>query len=346
MRKRSGIGIRELASRLGMSISTVSRAMNDSADVSLETRDRIRAEAERLGYRPNQSGRSLRSGSTNTVALTMRTDIGRTVAGETFFMALSEGLQGSLASAGMDLVILPCSSDQDQNEFLYRAVDRHLADAFIISNIQRYDARLDYLLKAEVPFVALGSSETKGDYAALDLDFDSVAADAVSRFVKSGRTRIVLGLTSQETNSNFKFLEGYRRGLNDAGLPYDDALVLRPYDRIAGGHEIGSSLLDIDPRPDAVLLIQETMAMGLYQKLQASGLEPGRDVAVIGFRENPVCRYLSPSLTSYRVDLRHYGHRLGEMMINELAADRVSSNITNVPRLELWPMSLIEGRSG
>lgn len=345
MKKRSGIGIRDLASHLGMSISTVSRAMNGSPEVSKETQDKIRAEAERLGYRPNQSGRSLRSGSTNTVALTMRTDIGRTVAGETFFMALSEGFQASLSSAGLDLLILPCSSDQDQNEFLYRAVDRHLADAFVISNVQRYDPRIDYLRRGDVPFVALGSSETKGDYAALDLDFAGVARAAVDRLTAAGHRRILLGLTSQDTNSNFAFLHGYQKGLSDAGLPFDEELVLRPYDRIAGGAEIASALLDMKVRPTAVLLIQETMAMGLYQKLNQAGISPGKDMAVIGFRENPVCRYLAPTLTSFRVDLRAYGYRLGEVMIRELnLSRRPEANPT--PRLELFPMVLVDAESG
>ena len=345
MRKRSGIGIRELASHLGMSISTVSRAMNGSAEVSKETQDRIRGVAERLGYRPNQSGRSLRSGSTNTVALTMRTDIGRTTAGETFFMALSEGLQSALAAAGIDLLILPCSSDQDQNEFLYRAVDRHLADAFIISNVQRYDPRIEYMRRADVPFVALGSSESSGDYAALDLDFAGVARSSVERLVHAGHRRILLGLTSQETNSNFAFLAGYQQGLADVGLEYDEGLVLRPYDRIAGGHELANVLLDMPERPTAVLLIQETMAMGLYQKLQSAGLRPGQDVAVIGFRENPVCRYLSPSLTSFRVDLRKYGQRLGETILAEIVGTR-KLDAKAIPRLQLYPMALVEGESG
>jgi len=275
----------------------------------------------------------------------MRTDIGRTVAGETFFMALSEGLQATLSSEGMDLLILPCSSDQDQNEFLYRAVDRHLADAFIISNVQRYDPRIDYMRRGDVPFVALGSSETKGDYAALDLDFAGVAKTAVNRLTIAGHKRILLGLTSQETNSNFAFLQGYQQALSDAGLPFDEGLVLRPYDRIAGGAEIAGALLDMKDRPSAVLLIQETMAMGLYQKLSQAGVSAGRDVAVIGFRENPVCRYLAPTLTSFRVDLRQYGQRLGEVMIGELAISR-KADASAHPRLELFPMSLIDGESG
>lgn len=344
MKKPPTVGIRELAAHLGMAISTVSRAMNDRSEVSPETRKRILAEAERLGYRPNQSGRSLRSGSTNAIALTMRTDIGRTTSGETFFMALSEGLQSTLANVGLDLLILPCASDQDENEFLYRAVDRRLADGFIISNVQRIDPRIDYLQKWHMPFVALGSSETKGDYAALDLDFAGVAETSVRRLVEMGHRRILLGLTAQETNNNYVFLSGYKGGLEKAGIRFDDRLVLRLHDRISGGYELASALLAMEDRPTAVILIQETMAMGLYQRLGEAGLQTGKDLAVIGFRENPVCRYLTPSLTSFRIDLRQYGARLGEMMIAELSA---TAGMASRERFihEVWPMELVPANS-
>lgn len=338
-------GIRELAAHLGMAISTVSRAMNGRGEVSEETRARIVAAAEALGYRANQSGRNLRSGTTNAVALTMRTDVGRSVAGETFFMSLSEGLQSSLANAGLDLLILPCASDQDENQFLYRAADRKLADGFIISNVQRFDPRIDHLRKLSVPFVALGSSETKGEYAALDLDFAGVARAAVGRLASQGHRRMMLGLTSTETNNNYVFLSGYRQGLSDAGIQFDPALVARLYDRIAGGSECASALLAMDDRPTAVILIQETMAMGLYQRLGKAGLVPGRDIAVIGFRENPVCSYLTPSLSSFHVNLKTYGERLGEIMINEL--DRGSPPTRSVePVHQVWPMTFVPGESG
>src|SRR5262249_19070032 len=162
-----------------------------------------------------------------------------------------------------------------------------------------------------------GSSETKGDYAALDLDFAGVAETSVRRLVGKGHQRILLGLTAQETNNNYVFLSGYKSGLEKARIRFDDRLVLRLHDRISGGYELAGALLAMEDRPTAVILIQETMAMGLYQRLGEAGLQTGKDLAVIGFRENPVCRYLTPSLTSFRIDLRQYGARLGEMMIAE-----------------------------
>lgn len=342
MKKRPTVGIRELAAHLGMAISTVSRAMNDHSEVSSATRARILAEAKRLGYRPNQSGRSLRSGSTKAIALTMRTDIGRTTSGETFFMALSEGLQSVLAEVGLDLIILPCASDQDQNEFLYRAVDRKLADGFIISNIQRVDPRLDYLSQSNTPFVALGSTATPGRYPTLDLDFAGVAEAAVRRLAERGHKRIALGLTSQETNNNYVFLSGFRRGLEACGLVFEDGLVSRLHDRISGGYELASTILAMDHPPTAVVLIQETMAMGFYQRLEEAGLRPGQYLAVIGFRENPVCRYLTPSLTSFRIDLKSYGARLGNLMIGEL---QTLSSTRSEPIEEVWPMEIVPGQS-
>lgn len=84
MKKSGKVGIRDLAAHMGLAVSTVSRAMNGTRDVNEETRKRILLEAERLGYQPNQSGRSLRSGTTNVIAMTIRTDTGRTASGKHF----------------------------------------------------------------------------------------------------------------------------------------------------------------------------------------------------------------------------------------------------------------------
>lgn len=186
--------------------------------------------------------------------------------------------------------------------------------------MQRFDQRIDYLRRVDMPFVVLGRSDIRSDYAALDLDFSGVAKQAVRRLIEQGRKLIVLGLTAQETNNNYLFLSGYQEALREAGLPFDDKLVLRLYDRISGGSELGGAILDMPERPTGALLIQETMAMGLYQRLYKAGLEPGKDLAVIGFRENPVCRYLSPSLTCFHVDIKKYGERLGEMVLGKLNA--------------------------
>lgn len=329
-------GIRDLARHLNMAVSTVSRAMNARSDVSPQTRERVLEAARSLGYTPNQSGRSLRQGATHTVALMMRTDTARTMSGETFFMGLSEGLQRVLSSQGLDLVILPCGSDQDQDAFLSRAVERRLADAFIISATRHRDNRIAYLNNQGVPFVALGRSEA-GGHAWIDLDFEGVAWQSVARLAAQGHRHIALARTTGNLYASHLFARAYRAAMEAHGFNADPKLVICVSNSLTGGTELGEILVRRRTRPTAVILEQETMAPGLYRRLAAAGLRAGADIAVIGFRENPVCEMLMPRLTSFRVNLPAYGARLGSLLCARM--------MDGIAGQELWPMTLIPGES-
>ena len=152
------MNIHDLARHLNVSIGTVSRALNGRRDVSAETRERVLAAAERLGYSANQSGRSLRQGATGMIGFMMATNRERAAKGEAFFMAVLDGLQPTLAARGLDLMVLLSSIDQDPFDYMRRVVERRLADGMIIADTQRIDPRIDYLIKRKLPFVAFGRS--------------------------------------------------------------------------------------------------------------------------------------------------------------------------------------------
>jgi DNA-binding LacI/PurR family transcriptional regulator len=336
----SRVGIRELAAELGMSISTVSRAMNARGDVSVATRERVTAAAERLGYQPNQSGRTLRRGTTGTVALVIQTNTARTEMGETFYFSLCDGLQQVLATKSLDLVLLPVGASADQDQYLFNAVDRHLADAFVISNTHRVDRRVEYLTERGVPFVALGRGGAC-DHAWLDLDFEGVAAQSVERLLALGHERIAVASDDRDINSTSEFVRGYRRALTEHGVRPDEAQEIRVPDIPEGGAILADRLLAMSPRPTAVVLAQETLALGLYRRLQEAGVEPGPDLAVVGFRKNPVCDYLVPSLTSFEVSLEDYGRRLGEIVLGQLSPAGRDAR----PVQEIWAMNVVPGES-
>lgn len=329
------VGIRELAAELGMSIATVSRAMNASGEVSAATRERVRSAAERLGYQPDQSGRTLRRGATGIVALVMQTNTARTEMGETFYFSVCDGLQQELMKRSMDLVMLPVGPAKKPYEYLLNAVDRNLADAYIISNTRRVDRRVELLIERGVPFVTLGRGGPAG-HAWLDLDFEEVAAQSVERLVAAGHQRIALAFDDSNVNSTWEYASGYRRALAGHGL--EPAAEIEVPDLPEAGTFVADRLLAMRPAPTAVLLAQETLALGLYRRLAEAGARPGTDLAVIGFRRNPVCEYLTPSLTSFEVSLEAYGRRLGEIVLGRLAS--VGPAIQ-----EVWPMTIVPGAS-
>ena len=188
-----------------------------------------------------------------------------------------------------------------------------------------------------MPFVALGRSQSGGEHAWIDLDFEGVAMQSVARLASKGHRRIALARTTGDIYSSHIFAEAYRAAMTAHGLKIDRDLVIGVPDSRSGGYELGEILAAQRKLPTAVILEQETMAPGLYRRLATGGLRPGIDLAIIGFRENPVCEMLTPSLTCFRVNLPAYGGRLASLLCDQMT-DGIAAQ-------ELWPMTLIPGES-
>ncbi len=335
-------GIRALAEHLNISIGTVSRALNGRPDVNEETRKRVLDAAAALGYVPNQSGRSLRRGATNAVGFMIESG-NSADNGDNFFLGVIDGVQSVLSRHHLDLVVLPCSTEEDPTEYVQRIVARRLVDALIISATHRKDTRIEFLNKAKIPFIALGRSGTRGTYPWIDLDFDGVANRAIDRLVAAGHRRIATGIPSNDINLGFVYLDGYRAALERHGIEYDPGLVIRAASSEQGGYQIAHEILAMRDRPTAVALIYEQLAIGLYRRFNEAGLRPGRDIAVIGFRESPLSRFLSPTLTSFRLSLRDLGMALGESLLASMPAYAEIYPQGLVQRV--WPMELVPGES-
>ncbi|EAR52881.1 putative transcriptional regulator protein [Oceanicola granulosus HTCC2516] len=333
-------GIKALAQHLDLSIGTVSRALNGKPDVKAETRRRVLAAAKELDYRPNHSGRSLRHGRTNTVGLVLETGSPSTLAGDTFFMHLVDAMQETLAEEGLDLVLLPCRSADDPIEFLRRHVTRRMVDSIVITATRRQDERIAMLLEDGTPFLALGRSETPGAYPWIDLDFAGAARDSVDALVRLGHRRIAIAAPRRDVNLAHIYMEGYRDALAAHGLPVDEALILRASGSENGGVQVAEALLRLEDRPTAVMLGQELMAIGLYSHLAQVGVQPGRDLSVIGFRQSPQLRFLSPALACFALDVRALGKEVGQAVM-ALSADPVAAR--GIGRV--WPLEYVPAPS-
>jgi len=336
-------GIRQLADRLNISIGTVSRALNGRPDVNEETRRRVLEAAAEFGYVPNQSGRSLRQGTTNAIGFMVESGFDTAGNPDNFFLGVFDGVQTVLSRHHLDLVVLPCATDEDPTQYLRRMVARRLVDALIISATHRKDERIELLNKARIPFIALGRSATPGDHPWIDLDFEGVAHRAVDRLVAKGHRRIAVCVPSNDINLGFVFLDAYKAALGRHGIAPEPGLVIRAASSEQGGYQAAHELLTMAEPATAIVLVYELMAIGFYRRLIEAGLSPGRDVAVIAFRESPLSRFLSPPLTCFRMSLRNLGIALGESLLASMPtyAEVYPQGIVH----RVWPMELVEGGS-
>lgn len=311
-------GIARLAQELGISTGTVSRALNGKADVNEATRRRVLEAAQRLGYAPNQAARSLAQGVTRSVGFMIELEQESATSTDYFFMGVFDGVQRVLSEQGLDLLVLPCASTQNHYTYLERFVSRGAVDGMILAATRKVDRRIELLQSAKIPFVTLGRSHTGHDYSWIDLDFEGAVAIAIDRFVELGHKRIAVTVPFGEINFGEIFEQTYKDSLARHGIAFDPDLVFVTRRTEDVGDEIVDEMLDNADPPTAILLVYEITAIGIYRRLRELGLEPGRDFAVIGFRDEPTVRFLSPSMTCFHVSLPDLGMSLAHALLAQI----------------------------
>jgi DNA-binding LacI/PurR family transcriptional regulator len=312
-------GIRDLAQHLDISIGTVSRALNDRADVNPLTRQRVREAAAKLGYSPNQSGRSLRRGRTDLVAMIVPSGSDNILI-NTVFLSVLDGLKRRLVERGLDLAIFLESGGDDRLGPLRRVTERGLADALIIADTEGVDPRVDYLEKLAKPFVAFGRTRTSASHAWVDPDFEAAVEGAVERLSTLGHRRIGLVLPDLRRNYLDLVATGYRRAMRTRGLPVEDRWDVRCPSGELGGLHAADALLAADPRPTAVLVSESMHAVAFYRRLNEVGLRPGQDISIFGILPEARAQYFIPTLTTYQTNWTEIGKRLADAVTSEIVA--------------------------
>ena len=338
------MNIHDLARHLNISIGTVSRALNGRSDVSEKTRQRVLEAAKSLGYSPNQSGRSLRSGSTGMVGFMIIANRERAIRGESFFMTLFDGLQSALAANGTDLVIYYCGTDQQPDNYVRRIIERRLVDGLIISQTAKIDHRIDYLLDSGMPFIAFGRSDSGGEHSWVDLDFEGVARQSIDLLCARGHRRIAIATTADDVNFGHLYVDECRKSLAAHGVALDTEMVFRESMSEAGGYRIGERIIACRQRPTAVVVVENSMAIGLYTRLIEADIVPGRDIAIVGFDQSPTQGlHLKPTLTQFHVAMEPLGRWLGMHMLSLIEARQKGVAIPAAHKI--WPLDLLQGDS-
>lgn len=323
--------IKSLAQHLDISIGTVSRALNDKPDVSPKTRERVLAAAQELGYVPNQSGRSLRKGATQTIGIVINSGQGGSRSGDDFFLSVVDSAQRILAEQKYDVIILPCHSADDPTNFLRRVIQRGIVDALILTGTRVQDPRIEFLEKNGTPFLTLGRSETAGQYSWVDLDFEHFVTHSINHLVGLGHSRIAISLPDSDVNLGYVMQRSYQDALSRNGIELDPKLTVKAEQNEYGGTVIAQTLLELDSPPTALLLAHEPSTIGVYSYLRHKGLRPGVDLSIVCLRQDPQLRFLDPAVSAFAFSLDELGLELGKEILNVIRK-------AGPPMRKRWPM--------
>jgi LacI family transcriptional regulator len=325
--------IKELARLSGVSVGTVSRALNGYTDVSPETRERVIRLAQELDYTPAAAARTLVTERSHVVGLFLDTGEGRPDVQHPFFHEVLGGLKDMLGVAGFDLLLF--ASEQPGNgygphSYLKRA-RHHRVDGVVLMGIETTDPEVERLLRSDVACVGVDMAISGPSNCSVMSDNVEGAAMAVRHLAELGHKRIATITGLIETAPARDRLRGYREEIQRQGLAYRDDYVVYGDYYVESGAEGMAALLALPEPPTAVFAASDLMAAGATGVIGRAGLRVPDDMAVVGFDDIFLAGLTEPPLTTLRQDKPGLGAAAGEALVALLGGDGDAQAAVTLP---------------
>jgi len=314
------MSIQTLAQDLGLSISTVSRALNGYTDVAAATRERVMQRAAELGYRPHPGARSMKSGKAHAIGIILPMD----ERGGQFINALYSSLLGGIASVldarGYTLLATTHFSHSVHDEVArYEQLIRSRSvDGFVVVRTLLHDPRVRLLHEQHIPFVTYGRCRLDIDHPWVDTDNEGAFELATQRLLDHGHRRIAL-LNGPAIYTFAQLRQrGYEHALQRAGLrPRADWMRHGDLTESAG-YALTRSWLGEAVRPTALVCANDAMAIGAMAACREAGLKVGSDISVVGYGNSDASRYCDPPLTTIEHRVLDNGRHIGQLLLAQL----------------------------
>lgn len=307
------MNLKNLAKTLGLSETTVSRALNGYPEVSQHTRERVLAVARATGYRPNPAARNLAIGRTDIVGFAYPLD--SAIFADPMFLTIVTGMSEALAERAMDLIIAPESSDSSLRTY-ERLVHGHRVDGLVLGRTRVRDERIAFLTRQDIPFVALGRTQSERPYAWFDYDNEAGMRLAVERLVSMGHQRIALISMPLDLNFARQRRDGFLDAMHTAGLTVAPAYLMENALDKRSGYQSAWQLLHCSPRPSAIITDNPLAGAGALHAMHDAGVALGRELSFIVWGE------MEDFLTDKQVEMIHLPnlHHAGAAIIDMLLA--------------------------
>lgn len=333
MVKQGQTTIKDIAKNLNISISTVSRALKDHPDISLETRELVKSMADQLNYRPNILALSLRKQRTYTIGLIIPAIVHH------FFSSVISGIEDLAFKEGYNLIICQSNETQHREAINIQTLIDHRVDGILVS-VSKTTINFSHFHKAienNIPMVFF-------DRICESFNTDRVVTDdfrggvlATNYLIKRG-CRNILHLTASENLSiGKKRCDGYRNALIKNSMPIQDDLILK-CDTSEEVHSLRKHILDIAPRIDGIFAVNDSTAIAAMQVLQSDGYRIPEDIAVIGFGDGPNAVIVRPELTTVVQKGYDMGYEATRLLLQRLynpSADITPQTVSFKPTLKI-----------
>ena len=335
------MNLKELSSKLGLSQTTVSRALNGFPEVNADTRRRVTEAAERYNYHPNSRAKALATGCSfsigHIIPLSTRNELVNPI-----FADFIAGAGETYSRRGYDLT-LSVVKDEDEEQAYRDMATKRTVDGIIVHGPRTDDPRIDLLKSIGMPFVVHGrGSNTPVDYAWVDVNNKSAFKRATEFLLDLGHTRIALINGDETMHFAARRRMGYEEALGAKDIPVDETIMSSRDMTEVFGYNFAKDLNKSDNPPTAYLVSSMLLAIGVRRAVQEQGLKLGEDISLITHDDD--LSYLPnsgdvPMFTATQSSVRDAGQRCAEMLLDLIAGE------VQTPQHNLWEANLLVGAS-
>jgi LacI family transcriptional regulator len=326
----------DVAKLAGVSQPTVSRVVNQAdtpISISDETRIKVLAAIEELGYRPNMLARSLRTQQTQMIAVLVA-DISNS-----FYPQIAHAIQDVAREHNYDVLIANSDHIYENEKYFCEAMTRRPVDGVIMVPIHLTTEDLgDFFAQTNTPISVLGRYIQHPNIDVVYVNDEQAVYEAVSSIiVANGYKKIGYVGVPDDLPPGPRRFRGFMRALDEAQLTLNPDFVVTGDFTLESGRQAAYQLMQLDEMPDALMVVNDLMAIGAILTLQKAGYRVPEDIAVIGFDDIPEATIVRPALTTIAHDPVDIGHKLVRLLFErirhpELPSRRVESGYKLIKR--------------
>jgi len=308
--------LRTVAEHLGISVTTVSRALKDGPEVNAETIDRVKRAADKLGYRPNTGGVNLRTGRSQSIAMVLSFE--RQDQLNIVTASLLVGVSTAMKALGYRTSIVPHLQHDDPLEIVRNLVREGSVDGIIITHTRPQDERVKYLLEVGMPFVTFGRTELLSAHPHVDLDHEQIGADAARLLLDSGHPAPLLFAPSSQFSYSLQFVKGWTKTFNARNLTVPDELIHFSATTPQSGVDMAREVLLRHPEATGAFVASDEAGLGFITAMHQAGRYIGRDFGVVTYGGGRLHDFLSPPTSAFYYPHSEIASLLSEMLVRAI----------------------------
>ncbi|MCS7240682.1 MAG: LacI family transcriptional regulator [Candidatus Bipolaricaulota bacterium] len=334
------VTIKDIAKAAGVAPSTVSRALNDSPLISVETKRRIQRLAQRLGYERNELARGLVKGSFGALGLIVPDII------NPFFAEITKGVEEAARERGFGVVLCTTEGDEAREEEYLRLLQRKRVDGLILASVTLDDPYLQKLQHSKIPFV-LVSRLSKGIEAPYVVVDDKKGGRlATEHLADLGHKHIAFVGGPSNVHASRERMSAYRAVLSERGLPLKREWIVFASFTQEAGREVGRRLLSQSERPTAIFAANDLIALGIMEAAEELGLRIPDDLSLVGYNDIAYAGLPRIQLTTVAQPMREMG-QIAANFVLDVVEGRKHASLAAVlaPRLVVRRTTAPPGRS-